>query len=129
MDITQIKETSLYVQDLERTENFYREKLNFEVIAREEERHVFFRAGTSVLLCFLSGATKNDDKLPPHYAEGNIHIAFEVPKAYYKALKKQLELQDITIEHEEHWFDDYYSFYFRDPDDHLLEIVPKGMWD
>lgn len=129
MNITQIKETSLYVQDLERTENFYREKLNFEIIAREEGRHVFFRAGSSVLLCFLAGATNKDDKLPAHHAEGNIHIAFEVPRADYEAEKKQLQLQGITIEHEEHWYGDCYSFYFRDPDGHVLEIVPRGMWD
>ncbi len=36
---------------------------------------------------------------------------------------------NIEIEHEQHWYDDYYSFYFRDPDGHSLEIVPEGMWD
>ncbi|MCW9705504.1 VOC family protein [Fodinibius salsisoli] len=129
MNITQIKETSLYVQNLERTETFYKEKLGFKMIAKEEGRHVFFKVGSSVLLCFLSGATQQDDKLPPHHGEGNLHIAFEVPQSEYKAMKEQVQCWGITIEHEQHWFEDYYSFYFRDPDGHALEIVPQGMWD
>jgi catechol 2,3-dioxygenase-like lactoylglutathione lyase family enzyme len=129
MNITQIKETSLYVQDLERTETFYKEKLDFEVITKEKDRHIFFNAGSSVLLCFLADATKDDDTLPPHHGEGNFHIAFEVPRDSYEAMKELIQCRGVTIEHEQHWFDDYYSFYFRDPDGHALEIVPQGMWN
>ena len=129
MTFTRIKETSLYVQDLERTEAFYKEKLGFKLIAKEEGRHLFFKVGSSVLLCFLADTTKTGDELPPHYGEGNLHIAFEVPKKKYKAMKTWIHSKDIEIEHEQHWFDDYYSFYFRDPDGHSLEIVAQGMWD
>src|SRR5699024_931629 len=129
MNITQIKETSLYVQDLDRTEVFYKEKLDFEVIAKEKGRHIFFKAGASILLCFIAESTKNGDSLPSHHGEGNIHIAFEVPRSKYAAVKDQIQSQNIPIEHEQHWFDDCYSFYFRDPDGHSLEIIPQGMWE
>ena len=129
MNISRIKETSLYVQELERTESFYKKKLNFPVISRENGRHIFFRVGSSILLCFLAGTTKKGDTLPPHYGKGNLHIAFEVPKSKYHAVKNQIQSQNIPIEHEQHWFDDFYSFYFRDPDGHSLEVVQQGMWN
>ena len=128
MTLTQIKETSLYVHDLTRTEAFYHGKLDLKVIGREDGRHVFFKVGTSVLLCFLASATRKDDKLPPHFGEGQLHIAFETSKDDYEATKEWLRSKDIKIEHEQHWYDDFYSFYFRDPDGHALEIVPEGMW-
>lgn len=126
---TQIKEIALYVRDLDRTENFYHGKLDLEVISREEGRHIFFKAGSSILLCFLADATKNSEKLPSHFAGGNQHIAFEVPKTKYQETKEQIRGKEIKIEHEQSWSDDYQSFYFRDPDGHSLEVVPAGMWD
>ncbi len=128
MHFTQIKETSLYVEDLDRTEAFYSGKLQLEVIAKSEGRHVFFKAGSSVLLCFIAESTGKDENLPAHFGEGNMHIAFEVPEETYEEIKAEILSSDIEIEHEQHWSDEYRSFYFRDPDDHSIEIVPAGMW-
>lgn len=129
MDITQIKETALYIQDLDRTQSFYDERLGFEVISRVEGRHIFFRTGSSVLLCFIAEATKKDESLPPHFGEGNMHIAFEVAKEKYRQVKEDIRSEGIEIEYEQKWTEDIESFYFRDPDRHLLEIVPEGMWE
>lgn len=129
MHITQIKESSLYIDDLDRTEHFYTDILNLAVISKQEGRHIFFDAGSSVLLCFLADATKHDDKLPPHFGKGQLHIAFEVPQQDYQRVKEQIRSKDIPIEYEQHWYGEYHSFYFRDPDGHSLEIVPEGMWD
>lgn len=126
--VTQIKETALYVKDLDRTEDFYHGKLELEIISKEDKRHIFFKAGSSVLLCFMADATKKSETLPPHYGEGRMHIAFEVPKDKYREIKKWIRKKGIEIEHEQEWGDEYQSFYFRDPDGHSLEIVPAGMW-
>ena len=128
MRFTQIKETSLYVEDLNRTEAFYSGKLQLEVIAKSEGRHIFFKAGTSVLLCFIAKTTKQEENLPGHFGEGNLHIAFEVPHAKYEEIKAEILSANIEIEYEQQWSDDYRSFYFRDPDQHSIEIVPAGMW-
>lgn len=128
MHFTQIKETSLYVEDINRTEAFYSGKLKLEVIAKSEGRHVFFKAGSSVLLCFIAEATGNDANLPAHFGEGNMHIAFEVPEEKYEEIKAKILSADIEIEHEQQWSEQYRSFYFRDPDQHSIEIVPAGMW-
>ena len=128
MKINFIKETCLYVNDLQKTKEFYHDTLGFPLISLVEGRHVFFRAGESVLLCFLPEATKNEENLPPHYAEGKMHLAFEVDGAEYEQWKNKIKELDIPITHEEKWGEKYQSFYFDDPDGHVLEIVPKGMW-
>lgn len=129
MKVLQIKENCLYVNDLPRTYQFYKEVMNFEVISYVKGRHIFFRTGSSVLLCFLPEVTKMEEKLPPHYAYGQQHLAFEVPLDEYNAWKESLSKHKISIVHEQHWKDNLYSFYFYDPDQHLLEIVPPGIWE
>ena len=130
MNIVKIKETCLYVQDLDRTEAFYHQKLGFPVIGKVAGRHVFFRAGTSVLLCFIAEVTREDTKLPPHFGTGNLHLAFEVKEEEYQEWKRKITEAGISILHEQMWKRGRHSFYFRDPDGHLLEILPEnGIWE
>ncbi|PSR05972.1 MAG: glyoxalase [Bacteroidetes bacterium SW_10_40_5] len=128
MQFSQIKETCLYVRDLDQSEAFYHGKLGMEVLTKVEGRHVFFQAGSSLLLCFIADATKNDPQLPAHYGYGKMHLAFEVSRGAYENTKQWIQKKGITIEHEQFWHEDFYSFYFRDPDGHSLEVVPEGMW-
>jgi len=128
MHITQIKETCLYVSDLERTHAFYAELLGFPLLSIVVGRHVFFQAGSSVLLCFLPEATKADLVLPPHYAHGHQHLAFEVLPPEYEITKQDLIAKGINIIHEHEWPNGFHSCYFLDPDQHVLEIVQTGMW-
>ena len=129
MNIRQIKETCIYIQSIERSLGFYHKKLGFPVIGKKEGRHVFFRVGTSVLLCFIADATKNETTLPPHFASGKQHLAFEVSPEDYEKHKEIINSKNISIIHEQEWNDNLKSFYFEDPDGHLLEIVPCGIWD
>ncbi len=130
MNIIKIKETCLYIRDLDQTEAFYHGQLGFPVIGKVADRHVFFRAGASVLLCFIAETTKADTKLPPHFGSGNLHLAFEVKPAAYENWKRKIQESAIAIVHEQKWNEGVYSFYFRDPDGHLLEILPeKGVWE
>ena len=128
MEFNQIKETCLYVKDLNATEEFYVEKLGLECFAKAPRRHVFFRAGTSVLLCFNSDATKVETMVPQHFAKGKQHLAFEVPIDEYDKRKEEIRSVGITITHEHTWPGGFKSFYFDDPDGHVLEVVPEGMW-
>ncbi|WP_339904841.1 VOC family protein [uncultured Cyclobacterium sp.] len=129
MSYTRIKETCLYVDDLDLAERFYHQILEMPLISKEDQRHVFFRCGDSVLLCFLLEITKHDSNLPPHFAYGKQHIAFEVEHKDYLEIKKKLSDKGITITHQQEWKKDISSFYFEDPFGHVLEIVPTGMWD
>ncbi len=128
LPINHIKETCLYVKDLEATRHFYHEVMGLSLIGFVENRHVFFKAGSSVLLCFNAETTKNDERLPPHFGEGNLHFAFEVPNDAYESWKEHLMTQNVAIEQEVTWRDNLKSFYFRDPDHHCVEIVMVGIW-
>lgn len=129
MKISHIKENCLYVSDLDRTRDFYHYQLGMPLISFVDGRHVFFRVGSSVLLCFLPEVTKAEKTLPPHFAYGPQHLAFEVPWEDYEQWKEKLKQFNIKIIHEQHWKADRYSMYFHDPDGHVLEIVPPGIWE
>ncbi len=129
MTINYIKETCLYVKDLQRTKQFYEEILQLPLITFAVEQHVFFRAGSSVLLFFNAENTKTKNKLPPHFGQGQQHFAFETNAEDYEIWKTHLISKGIEIEQEVTWKQRYKSFYFRDPDLHLLEFVMPGMWE
>jgi len=129
VEIIKIKETCLYTNDLELAKAFYHGKLGLPVIGIVKNRHVFFRAGGSVLLCFNPESTINDDKVPPHYAHGNQHLAFEVKPSQYQNWKNKLKELGILITHEHTWPNGKKSFYFNDPENNVLEIIEEGMWE
>jgi len=129
LSFRQIKETCLYIQDIEKTKAFYNGKLGLKIIGIVEGRHIFFRAGTSVLLCFIAETTRKDQTLPPHFGQGHLHFAFETTNDQYDAWKEKIKTEGIDIEHEATWNNNLKSFYFRDPDNHAVEIVMEGIWD
>ncbi len=129
MKISCIKETCIYVKDLFSTKQFYHEKIGLPLISLVEGRHVFFKAGTSVLLCFIAEKTLTENELPPHGTSGMIHFAFEVEKPDYDNAIKTIEAAAITITHQHVWPNGTRSFYFSDPDDNVVEILEKGLWD
>ena len=129
MNIRSIKETCIYVKDLERTKDFYFKKIGLPLITFVQNRHVFFRAGNSVLLCFIAEETEKEGELPLHGAYGTIHFAFEVGKEEYPNALTQIKNSGIEILHEHLWKKDLRSFYFHDPDGHLVEIIEQGLWE
>jgi catechol 2,3-dioxygenase-like lactoylglutathione lyase family enzyme len=129
MKISRIKETCIYVSDLERTKDFYANKLGLGLISLVQNRHVFFRAGESVLLCFIAEQTKKEKELPPHGASGSVHFAFEVERAEYDKALQQIADAGISILHKHTWQNSLRSFYFHDPDGNLVEVIEEGLWD
>ncbi|HSJ67150.1 MAG TPA: VOC family protein [Anditalea sp.] len=129
MNFTQIKETCIYINDLDLAEKFYHGILELPIISKVEKRHIFFRCGTSVLLCFNPEETKYEQNLPPHYAVGKQHIAFEVKQEDYGNTLKKFKDHGIVITHVQKWKDDKESFYFEDPFGHVLEIIQDGIWE
>ena len=129
LSVTKIKETCLYVQNLQDTREFYHDKIGLPVIGEVEGQHVFFKAGNSVLLCFVPESSKVKTALPPHYGYGNLHFAFEVPLADFESWKQKISSAGIPIVQEVEWKKNVLSFYFHDPDGHVAEIVTPGLWD
>ena len=76
MNIIKIKETCLYVLDLHRAKNFYHDVLGLPIIHYQENKHLFLRAGSSVLLLFNPEDSKSKTSPPAHYGGGHQHFAF-----------------------------------------------------
>jgi catechol 2,3-dioxygenase-like lactoylglutathione lyase family enzyme len=129
MEFVKIKETCLYVTNLEQSKAFYHGKLGLPIISEVPGRHLFLRAGSSVLLCFIAESSSQSTEVPPHFGSGQLHLAFETSPEEYLKWKEKVQAQQILIEHEHNWGNGYLSFYFRDPDQHCLEIVMTGMWE
>lgn len=129
MQPLRIKETCIYVSNLQRSADFYGRQLGLPLISLVAERHVFFKAGSSVLLCFIAEQTGRETLLPPHGAEGSVHFAFEVSRANYDATLSEVKAAGIEVVHYHTWTDGLRSFYFRDPDGNLLEVIEEGLWE
>ncbi len=129
ISFTQIKETCLYFYDLKQAEDFYGDVLGLPIISRMENKHVFFRAGRSVLLCFNPLDSGKKVSPPAHYAHGKYHFAFEVEPTDYEKAKAGIIRSNVVIIDKVIWQNGQESFYFNDPIGNVVEIVPKGIWD
>lgn len=130
MNILGIKETCIYSTKLEEMKYFYHELIGLPVISHVEDHHIFFRAGSSVLLCFNPEQTALKTSPPPHYGSGKLHFAFEVKTEDYLKTKEEIKTKGIRITDEVTWKSGMKSFYFEDPAGNVLEIVPQnGLWD
>jgi catechol 2,3-dioxygenase-like lactoylglutathione lyase family enzyme len=125
--ITGILETILYVNDIDRAEQFYGGVLGLRQIGKEPGRHVFFRVGSSVLLLFRTEVTRHRSSVPAHGADGQIHVCFATGTTDYEIWKARLQEHGVRIEQEIEWPRGR-SFYFRDPDGNLLELANADIW-
>lgn len=129
-----IVETCIYSKELETMKDFYVNKIGLEFVSEEKGRHVFLRAGKSMLLIFNPDNTKNEEensKFPTHGAitpPACIHFALEIEKEDYDSSKKMLTNMNIDIEKEMIWGKGSESIYFRDPAGNLIEFIIKGNW-
>lgn len=128
MHINKIVETAIYVQDLERSEAFYENTLGLGFDSRQAGRHVFLKAGKSMLLIFNPHATLAETSLPAHGTSGVAHLAFEIEPDDYDKWKETLSQHRVPVEKEVTWPNGARSIYFRDPDNHAVELVTRGNW-
>jgi catechol 2,3-dioxygenase-like lactoylglutathione lyase family enzyme len=103
--------------------------LELPLISYVKDKHVFFQAGSSVLLIFNPEDSKYKISPPAHYGAGKQHFAFEVSLTEYTKAKEWIISKGIVITEEVTWAAGGKSFYFEDPEGNVLEIVPDtGIW-
>lgn len=129
MEFKQIKETCIYFNNLTLAKNFYHGLLNLPIVSEMEGKHIFFRAGTSVLLCFNPDDSRLKTSPPPHYTYGKYHFALEVAPEAYQRHKEEILSKGIQIIDTLVWKNGQESFYFSDPIGNVVEIIPEGVWD
>ena len=125
-------ETALYVEDLERSVAFYQSLFEFSLILSEKRLAALRVADRNVLLLFKRGGSSNPSaaggNLLAHDGQGQNHMAFAIDAADLGEWATRLAEHDIAIESETDWSGGSHSIYFRDPDQHLLELVTPGLW-
>ena len=126
-------ETSLYVTDLAASHDFYARVLGFEQFLRDERMCAMGVPGGGVLLLFVRGGSAEPSRtpqgsIPAHDGRGTLHLAFAIPVGELEAWSTHLAAQGVAIESRITWPAGGTSLYFRDPDDHSLEVATPGLW-
>jgi len=122
-----ILESSLYVDDVSRSAQFYEKVFGFRVISDFAPRGCAMGAGPrQVLLLFLKGGSRALGT--PHDGEGQLHLAFAIQAEELPLWEDRLAENEIPIEEKRTWELGGQSIYFRDPDRHLIEIATPGVW-
>jgi catechol 2,3-dioxygenase-like lactoylglutathione lyase family enzyme len=131
--ITHLLETGLYVGDVARARAFYHATLGFELFFEDGRMAAMGVPGGGVLLLFLRGASRDPMQmpgglLPGHDGSGQLHLAFGIPLAELPAWEARLADCGVAVESRITWPRGGTSLYFRDPDEHLVELATPGLW-
>jgi catechol 2,3-dioxygenase-like lactoylglutathione lyase family enzyme len=131
--VTGILETALCVADPARSARFYQDLFGFEQIEGDERFCALDVAGKQVLLLFREGGSTRGSQtsggfIPPHDAHGQMHFAFSIAADEFDPWLARLAEASIPIESRVDWPRGGRSLYFRDHDNHLVELVTPGCW-
>jgi catechol 2,3-dioxygenase-like lactoylglutathione lyase family enzyme len=128
-----ILETALSVADVKQSADFYRQLFDFPTLLESERLIALDVVGRNVLLLFLAGKTNEPfdtpgGSIPAHGASGRSHLAFSITADDFDPWQENLRSKGIAIESCVAWPGGAKSVYFRDPDQHLVELITPGFW-
>ena len=128
-----IAETVLYVDDLDRAATFYTRLFGSAVLRHDERLCALRIADEQVLLLFKRGGSLEASPIPggiipPHDGAGPMHVCFGINEDELEAWAEKLKEQGIAIESRVTWPTGATSLYFRDPDQHAVELATPGIW-
>lgn len=130
-----VLEAALYVDDLDAAAAFYGGVLELEEVIRHEPRHIFYRAGASIVLLFVARETRKppppDARLPvpPHGALGPGHLCFSVTAQALDEWAERLREHGVAIEADFRWPNGARSVYVRDPAGNSVEFAEPRLWE
>ncbi len=120
-------ETAIYVDDVDRAVQFYRDVLGLAIVDSGERLTAFSAGPRQLLLVFKRGASATLPRTP-HDAGGAQHVAFAVSADTLDAWVAWLERHGIRLLETKRWERGGTSLYFHDPEGHLLELATPGVW-
>lgn len=128
-----VLETALYVDDKPRSVAFFRDVMGMAIVRDEDRLTAFDAGGQSILLVFarqasLDGEDTPGGHIPGHDGAGPLHMAFKVAAEDYETWRDHLRSADVPELSEVTWPTGGRSYYFKDPDGHVLEIATPGLW-
>jgi catechol 2,3-dioxygenase-like lactoylglutathione lyase family enzyme len=132
--LTGVLETGIYVDDMARARAFYESVFGLSPMFSDDRLTAYPVGPASVFLIFLRGGTVEPVTLPSgivpaHDASGAQHFAFAISADAVAPWRNRLREAGVEIESEIVWPRGGTSLYFRDPDDHLVELVSPGLWE
>jgi catechol 2,3-dioxygenase-like lactoylglutathione lyase family enzyme len=131
--VSHILETSLYVADLDRSKDFYRRIFAFDLIFQDARMCALRVPASGVLLLFKENSSLRPHQtpggvIPPHGGTGVLHLCFAIPLATLDSWIGHLAKQGVAVESRVTQYFGGTSIYFRDPDNHSLEVATPGLW-
>jgi catechol 2,3-dioxygenase-like lactoylglutathione lyase family enzyme len=126
--IGSVLETSLYVADLDRSVAFYRRVLGLQPASEPISRMCALSiTPDQVLLLFrkrgsLQPTVTPHGTIPPTDGDGFLHVAFFIPASQFDVWQDHLRRSGVAIESLVTWPEGGRSIYFRDPDNHVIEL-------
>ncbi|MBL8887281.1 MAG: VOC family protein [Phycisphaerales bacterium] len=128
-------ETAIHVTDVRASRDWYARVFGIEPLNPNHDDRLCAMSipGAQVLLIFKRGGSTQTltfpgGTIPPHDAHGTTHFAFAIAEADLASWRTHLASLNIAVESEMKWDRGGTSLYFRDPDQHLLELVTPGVW-
>ena len=118
---------------MERSVHFFGKVLGLRSLVHEERITALDAGRQGVLLLFARGKSVEDMPspngiIPGHDGSGPLHMAFAISADDYDAWLAHLKRLDVPIVSEVRWPRGGRSFYFHDPDGHVLELATPGLW-
>ncbi|HML18118.1 MAG TPA: VOC family protein [Bryobacteraceae bacterium] len=134
MKINGIAETALYVADVHRSAEFYQRLFHLPRLLGDDDLCALGVPGNAVLLFFRKGSRPEPletpgGTIPPHGGSGSMHFAMKISADAIGQCVDELQQHGIAIESTVHWPQGGTSLYFRDPDQHLVELITPGVWE
>jgi catechol 2,3-dioxygenase-like lactoylglutathione lyase family enzyme len=134
MKINGVVETAIHVEDVARSEGFYQRLFGFRKLVGDDRFCSFAVPGDAVFLIFKKGGTLEPvptpgGLIPPHDGSGHMHFAFKISADSLAECERELAANGIAIESRVNWPRGGVSLYFRDPDEHLVELITPGCWE
>ena len=133
MKVTGIVETAISVANVSVSARFYEDLFGFEKMTEDSRICAMGVAPGHVFLIFLRGGSLQPVELPGgivpgHDSRGEQHFAFGIPTDEFDNWRERLQSKGIAIESIVNWPLGGRSIYFRDPDQHAVELLTPGVW-
>jgi catechol 2,3-dioxygenase-like lactoylglutathione lyase family enzyme len=133
-NVRHILETSLYVENLDRSERFYRDLLGIRTVMADHRMRALRLSDGQMLLLFAKGKSTAGEEtprgqIPGHDGGGQLHLAFAIEEADFDAWRDELAARNIELISHVRPAQGGESLYFRDPDSHLIELATPSIWN
>lgn len=128
-----VLETALYTRDKERLVRFFQDVMGLRPVLEQDRLTAFDAGASTILLVFAEGGSVDGEDtpgghIPGHDATGRMHMAFKASADQYDDWVRHLRAHGVRDLGEVTQSRGGRSFYFEDPDGHVLEIATPGLW-